>query len=191
MHTQRPFAMATYSMPVDLASWRSRLGQLEAALAPIAQRPVDITSPGWLNRLRSKLPPLDEAGVRHQAEQLLHELIPAYAQGSDELRAALRQLMAKAPSFTWAATLPRPIRNTASFRDHLLLFSLKDQGRDTRDAIVTLDELCHEANSAGCADPQILSSIAALSSNVNRFGMGSTAALLERKAQYLIPGAER
>ena len=65
---------------------------LEERLRPIAQRPVDITHPGWLERLQTGRPPLDEAGVRDAAERLLSALIVAYAQGGEETREAVRRL---------------------------------------------------------------------------------------------------
>ena len=78
---------------------------LEERLRPIAQRPVDITRPGWLERLQTGRPPLDEAGVRDAAERLLSALIVAYAQG-EETREAVRRLFTEYRSFAWAAALP-------------------------------------------------------------------------------------
>lgn len=52
-----------------LEDWESRIMDFEERLRPIARRPVDITRPGWLDRLRAGVPPLDEAGVESAAAQ--------------------------------------------------------------------------------------------------------------------------
>jgi hypothetical protein len=67
-----------------LEEWELRIRDFEERLRPAAQRPVDITRPGWLDQLRADVPSLDEAGVREQVQQLLDELIPAYAKGDNE-----------------------------------------------------------------------------------------------------------
>ncbi len=93
-------------MTVDkLADWKVRMARLDAALEPIAQRPVDITGPGWVARLRSFPNPLDEAGVRAEAEGLLSEVIGSYAVDGDETRRVIRELFAEQRSFGWAAAL--------------------------------------------------------------------------------------
>src|SRR5262249_12663231 len=124
---------------------------LEERLLPIAQRPVDITRPGWVERLRAGVSPLDEAGVRSDAEKLLRELITAYAEGPEKTRAAIRQLFADYRSFAWAAALSTPPSSVDGLRQHLILFSMQDQGRDSRDALPALQEICREATAGGVA----------------------------------------
>src|ERR1700745_3112905 len=132
-----------------LEDWESRIMDFEERLRPIARRPVDITRPDWLDRLRTGVPPLDEAGVREHAEQLLGELISAYAKGGEETRSAIRRMFAEYRSFAWAAALSTPRTSVEGLRQHLILFSMKDQGRDSRDALLTLQEIVREADTAG------------------------------------------
>ena len=148
----------------------SRPATLDAALWPMAHRPVDITRPGWSQR---RVQPLDEANVRSSCETLLQELLSTYASGSDEERAELRALYARHPSFAWAATLPAAPDSEAGFRDQLMLLSLKDQGADARDEILQLQWLCSQASSAGVDVDLILREVAQLSSDVNKYRMGS------------------
>src|SRR5262245_39359327 len=112
-----------------LEDWEWRIMDLEERLRPIARRPVDITRPDWLDRLRAGVPPLDEAGVREHAEQLLGELIPAYAKGGEETRSAILRMFAEYGSFAWAAALSARPTSGEELRQHLILFSMKDQGR--------------------------------------------------------------
>ena len=157
-----------------------RIAKLEELLQPIANRPVDITRPGWLERLQAGLPPLDEAGVRDTAERLLAEILAAYAQGTFEARAAIRRLFQKHPSFAWAATLSVPWTTMDGLRPHLILFSIDDQGRDGRDALLALQRICQDARGAGLEIAPVLQEIAAMSSNEDKYGMGSTRQMLLR-----------
>ena len=153
-----------------LAELASRLAALDAALRPIANRPVDITQPGWAGR---RIAPLDEAGVCAAGHALLADLLSLYVQGSDGEREQLRALYARHAAFAWAATLPGTPGTEGGFRQQLLLLSLKDQGRDARDEILHLRWLCGEARQAGVGVDAILREVAALSSDVDKYRMGS------------------
>ena len=161
-----------------IAEWEENLAILEAYLQPIAQRPVDITDPNWLSKLTSAPHPIDRAGVRVDAEALLAELIDSYPTCEDNDRRAIRLLFDKYKSFSWAATLAVPATTPEHFRSHLILFSIKDQGRDTRDAILNLKDLCELAKSNGVKIEPILKEIAEISSDENKYGMCSTRTLL-------------
>src|SRR5262245_22507431 len=114
---------------MSLAKFEALVGELDQRLRPIADTPVDITQPGWGKRLRQLPHPLDQAGIRLQTEALLTEIISAYEQEDDESRRSLRLLFARYRAFGWAATLPLKPTTEGAFHKHLLLFSLKDQGR--------------------------------------------------------------
>jgi hypothetical protein len=174
-----------------LEDWESRIMDFEERLRPIACRPVDITRPDWLDRLRAGVPPLDEAGLREHAEQLLGELIPAYATCGDEMRSAIRRMFAEYGSFAWAASLSTPRTSVEGLRQHLILFSMKDQGRDSRDALLTLQEIVREADTAGVDKTAVLREVAAMSSSTNRYGMGSTRDMLLKFANTPCHGLSR
>src|SRR5262245_9882836 len=162
------------SAPED---WELQIMELEERLRPIAQRPVDVMRPGWFERSQGSRP-LDEAGVRDKTESLLADLIAAYAQANEETRSAVRRLFAEYRSFAWAAAVSEPCTSLAGLHRHLILFSMKDQGRDSRDALLTLQEICREAAAAGVAPEPVLREVAAMSSGVNKYGMGSTRDML-------------
>jgi hypothetical protein len=159
-------------------AWNRQIHELDLRLRPIAGRPVDVTRPGWAERLRANPAPLDEAGVRQAAEQLLGDLVSAYAQGPEATRTAIRRLFAQHPSFAWAATLSSSPASREDFRRRLILFSIQDQGRDSRDALLNLQDLLREAAGAGLDTDPALREVAAMSSEVDRYGMGSTRDLL-------------
>lgn len=163
---------------MSLTDFEARVSELDESLRPIADHPVDITKPGWANRLAALPRPLDEAGVRAQTESLLRELIAAYRSGDASVRTGLRKLFSQYRAFAWAACLPSDPTSADGFREQLLLFSLKDQGLDSRDAILVLEHLCREAKAGEVDAAPILQEVAELSSEVNRFKMGSTKAML-------------
>jgi len=56
---------------------------------------------------------------------------------------------------------------------------MRDQGEDSRDALLELQELCTQARAAGVNTAPILREVAQMSSDENRFGMGSTRSQLD------------
>jgi hypothetical protein len=160
-----------------------RIRALEQRLRPIADRPVDITKPGWGARLAHSPHPLDEAGVRREAEMLLEEVIGFYRVCGDQDREAIRTLFEKYRAFAWAASLPFGPTNEENLRRHLLLFSMKDQGSDSRDALLWLQDLCREARNAGVNPTPALREVSELSNDRNKYGMGSTRDMLIRACE--------
>ena len=162
----------------SLSDFRLRIENLDQRLRPIANRPVDITKPGWGARLMKGPHPLDEAGVRHETELLLEELMTSYLNGGEETRQAIRKLFREHKAFAWAATLPFDPTTEENFRRHLVLFSMKDQGTDSRDALLWLQHLCRNASAAGVNTEPVLREVADLSNDKEKFGMGSTKEML-------------
>jgi hypothetical protein len=101
-----------------------------------------------------------------------------YATGDQTVRAAIRQLFDRYTSFRWAARLPRRWNTAEEFRARLIHLSARDQDGDTRDEILMLQDLCDRARQAGIDVDPILDEIAALSSTVDRYGMGSMRAVI-------------
>ena len=167
----------------SIDDFKLRIAELDRCLRPIANRPVDITKPGWGINLTQRAHPLDEAGVRYEADLLLGELITFYRVNSDESRVAIRKLFTENRAWMWAAGLSFDPTTEENFRQHLLLFSIKDQGRDSRDAILWLQDICRTARSTGLNTSAALKEVAALSSNENKYGMGSTQKMLLDAAQ--------
>jgi hypothetical protein len=163
-----------------LEDWELGMMELEEKLRPVAKRPVNITRPDWFERLQAGGSPLDEAGVRDTTERLLAEILAAYSQGTARTRPAIRRLFHEYQSFSWAATLSVPRTTLDGLRQHLMLFSINDQGRDGRDALLTLQEICQDARNAGIELAPVLREVAAMSSDENKYGMGSTSLMLLR-----------
>jgi hypothetical protein len=153
------------------------ISALDEKIRPIANRPIDISNPGWTANLDKRVHPLDEAGLRTEAEHVIEHLLSEYPKADQSGRELLRELLARNPSFAWAASLPFAADTPERFRMHVLFFSIRDLGRDSRDAYLELQALCQAAQQAGFSAEAVLEA-AALSSTKNRFGTGSTRDML-------------
>ncbi|MEU1514240.1 hypothetical protein ABZ490_19130 [Streptomyces sp. NPDC005811] len=162
------------ALPTDLVD---RVVRIDARLRPIAERPVDTTAPDWHIRTRERPRPLDEAGVRGEAEAALRALLARYEHGDDEDRAAVRALLDRCSSFRWATHLPYG-RTPDGFRQQLLHLSARNHDGDTRDELLTLHDLSAEAREAGVDIRPLLLEVAELSSAEDKYGMGSIRRML-------------
>jgi hypothetical protein len=167
-------------------SWQAATSRLDASLRPIATRPVDISDPAWVDQARAQLNPLDEAGVRDETATLAAEIFDAYPRVTAEQRDRIRALFADHRSLGWAAGFLLSLSaDTFMLRPQLLLFSILDQGSDSRDALLWLRAFCAQEQADRVALPPLLREIAALSSAVDRYGMGSTQAMLLNAASQM------
>jgi hypothetical protein len=139
------------------------VARLDAVLEPIAKSPYDGRP--------------FEVVLPSGAQEVLRGLLGHYAAGDDDIRAAIRALFERYTSFRWAVHLP-----DADFRTRLLHFSARDQGADARDELLGLNDLCTSARDAGVDLRPVLREVAALSSPVDKYGMGSTRDFLLRSA---------
>ncbi|MFJ5307842.1 hypothetical protein [Streptomyces sp. NPDC088350] len=79
---------------------------VDALLKPLADRPVDMTDPDWTVRLGEGPHPLDEAGVREEAETALRRLLVLYERGDEQTRSAVREPLNRCGSFRRATHVP-------------------------------------------------------------------------------------
>jgi hypothetical protein len=93
------------------------------------------------------------------------------------IRQIIRSIFVKYDSFAQASTFSLFPTTFDGVRQLLLLFIL-DQGQDTWDAILWLNDISARAESAGIQTKTILKEVAGFSSEMNKYGMGSTKSLL-------------
>lgn len=159
---------------MNLVDVEREIAWLDAAFRPIAKSPVDAAvrddADAWGAAIEAEL---DRLGVDDRAEAAVRAAIEVYAAGDGPVRAAVRRLFGRYTSFRWAAHLPREWDTAEEFRAHLIHLSARDQGADTRDEILELRGLCDRALGLGINTGPILDEVAAMSSDENRYGMGS------------------
>lgn len=146
----------------NLAKAHEIAAVLNEKLRPIAEAPVDLNDPTWMDRMRLS-EPLDEAGVRAEVESLLMSLLDAYASGSSQQRADIRELFRKNSAFSWAATVPQSAATAEGFRLRLLQLSILTGIEDPRDLSVSFTLIMRAAEAAGVAIEPILAEVAVLS----------------------------
>jgi hypothetical protein len=117
--------------------------------------------------------------VPSETEALLKALAAEYENSDEETRKAIRRLFVCYPHFAWAASFSVSPNTEADFRQDLILFSMLDQGKDSRDALLALRALCEQAQAAGIDIKPILREVAEFSSDENKYGMGSTKRMLD------------
>jgi hypothetical protein len=165
----------------DLTEFELQAMAINERLAPIATQPIDTSDPNWATLFGQRPHPLDQADVRPATETLLESLVSEYQNSDEETRKAIRDLFTSYRHFAWAASFAFPPTTEEAFRRHLILFSMQDQGHDSRDALLFLQELCEEARARGVITAPILAEVAQLSSDENRYGMGSVKSFIKRR----------
>ena len=110
----------------------------------------------------------------------MRNVLSLHEEGDDDVRAALRASWSAARS-CWATTRPF-VSTPQGFRQRLLEMSVEDQGPDARDTLVALNGLCGQAHNARIDVRPLLLNVAAPSSDVDKYGMGSTRAIPLRAA---------
>ena len=170
-------------MESRLPAWRAAAERLDAALQPIATRPVALSELASLAERYRELNPLEQAGVREAAAALMTEILDAYQRACCADRIEMRALFDQHRALGWAAGFLLLIAPDAkTLRQQLLLFSLLDQGADSRDALLWLRGFCGQPGVDCHALPDLLREVAALSSAIDRHHMGSTASMLAAAA---------
>lgn len=149
-------------MSFNLARAIALAHTLNEKLEPIAETPVDVNDPNWAEQMR-RSKPLDELGIRAEAEALLVSLLDAYASGTDTQRAAIRNLLRENSAFAWATPVPHSASTPDGFRMQLLGLSARWGGEDPRDLLLSLKDVYETARTAGVSTQPIVSEIAALS----------------------------
>jgi hypothetical protein len=140
----------------------------------VTSRPLDITGPDWLEPPPD---PLVKAGIRTEAEHALRAAVEVYESGDAATRETVRALFDRYRYFRWAVHI-EPEPTVDGFRFRLLHFSAIDQGDDARDELLNLRQICQEAEQAGVDLRPLLLEVAELSSDADKYGMGSTKQLL-------------
>jgi hypothetical protein len=162
---------------MDLVDVEREMARLDALYEPALRAPIDLRDLRDPEAFKSIGPRIEaqlaELGVDDAAERVLRAVVDLYAGGDADTRTAIRQLFDRYKWFRDAAHLPREWSTPDEFRAHLILLSAADQGADTRDEILTLQRYCDDARRLGIDVDPILDEVAEMSSDIDRYGMGS------------------
>ena len=115
---------------MELAALREHIEALDEKLKPIADTPVAIEDIG-----KYRMP------SDRDANDTLVEAVELYSRSDAAQREKIREIFRNNYAFAWAATPPFPADSEERFRQHLIHFSIIDQGRDWRDQILWMRDL--------------------------------------------------
>ncbi|MET7401923.1 hypothetical protein ABZS66_51420 [Dactylosporangium sp. NPDC005572] len=168
---------------MNLGDVEREMARLDALYRPVATAPVDVSNPDAMLTAGTAVDrELGAINADGRSVAVLRAVVDLYAGGDDLVRAAIRGLFERYEWFRWGAGLPRDWTTAAELRAHLILFSARDQGGDARDERLGLRDLLARARRHGIDPAPALAEVAAMSSDTDRYGMGSTRALLRLAA---------
>jgi hypothetical protein len=166
---------------MDLAQVEREMERLDLVFRPVAIRPLRQPDLEALMSLGATIEAdLARLDVGDQATEVVKAIVELYAAGDETTRSTLRRLFDRYTSFRWAAHLPRDFSTADEFRARLIHLSARDQGADPRDEILTLQSLRDRAHQIGLNIDAVLYEVAALSSDIDRYGMGSMREIIVR-----------
>jgi hypothetical protein len=175
-----------YEERVDILEIEREMARLDAVYAPLASQPIDVDNRDDPESFKNAVMNMGAAieadrarlAVDDQAEAILRAVVELYVAGDEAVRPAIRRLFGRYTSFRWAAQLPGEWNTADEFRARLVHLSARDQDADTRDEILTLKNLCDRARKVGIDVDPILDEVAAMSSDEDRWGMGSMRSII-------------
>jgi hypothetical protein len=163
------------------------LAEIDGVLAAWGKRIVDLRDPRWSEKLQESHPFARDEALRDRFDSALRRLAALYEACDPGQRARIRDLIRDLTGARNAVGVSaqriRSAEDTELFRFALICESLKDLGRDSRDAIVALDGLCDAARQAGIDPRPYLEEVAALCGDIDHYGMGSMRALMLSRAK--------
>jgi hypothetical protein len=159
--------MDAHSLEAKLGEYDARLSFFDTKLKPIGSRPINNRED--FEAAKKGLPPLDEAGIRTEAENVLAVVIELYA-STPEAREPIREMFARYRFAAWALWPPQKPTSEDGFRTQLLRISMMDYSLDPRDIPLRVGPACREAEDAGVKIQPILEWVAAISSDVEPYG---------------------
>jgi hypothetical protein len=158
--------MSAHSLEARLSEYDARLSSFDAKLKPIGSRQINTLAE--LEERKKRPPPLDEAGIRPEAENVLAAVIELYA-STPEAREPIREMFKRYRFARWALWPPQKPTSEDGFRTWLLRISM-NYWVDWRDLKLMLGRVCREADDAGVKIQPLLESIAAISIDVEPYG---------------------
>jgi hypothetical protein len=167
---------------MDLPALKRRVADLDKILQPIANKPLVIQDPDGFSKISFKN--LFDPKVLQSVAEVVEGLAAEYLSQEETVRAEIRELFHTYRSFSWASPFRGEARTAAELRRRLILFSMRDQADDPRDAVGEVWALRETAQRRGLPFDAISAEIAEISSRVARSSMGSTRDLLLGKRHY-------
>ncbi len=168
-----------------LQKWEPLLAKINTRIALREMPEIDIMDPDWLTKM-AQVPTLMQSDKNFGAEfnALTTEIAEVYLTSAPQQCEKIRQVLSKYESVLHFLGISVPLERIKSkedlplFRQMLAFESIRDQGHDTRDLLVSLGEIYKCGKDAGIDVVSCVKEIQKISSSVDKFGWGSMQAIL-------------
>jgi hypothetical protein len=153
--------------PDDVTVYDVQLRDLDTKLGSLGDHIPDTSRPDWREKLANLATPLDELGVRAEADRVMIAVSELYA-STPESRERVRELFGRYPHVRAALWPHKAPTSKELLRPWLLGISMRDVGDDPQEMPQLLAHVCEVAVAAGVDPGSMLASIGAISSGSMR-----------------------
>ena len=154
---------------------------LDKQLRLITKAKIDVNESDWLEKLAQAPHPADQAGLRDPIRSFFNDLIARFETLETSQRQLVIDFMDQCDSLMHSRIIAEQPNTPDGFRKHMILFAIEDQGKDTRDAILSMEEYRSLANMVDFDIETIINDVAELASRQDKYGWGSTHDLMLNK----------
>lgn len=165
------------------ADWQRRTNALEQHLKPIVDATFSSSSDPWDEDAIPEPYKTQNKKLRPDIQNLFDDILNQFENFTPDQRQKIIDLMYRQEALIWSSRIEEDRDTPDGFRKHMIFFVLMDQGKDTRDALLALQQNQINANKAGINTDAIFKEMAELASTKDKFGWGSTRDLLLRMVQ--------
>lgn len=158
---------------LSLEFWTKQMDQFLALIEPILNRPY--TADTTREKIMEEINALN---ITSEVNQLIREIISYFPKLSANERQSISDIIVEKEVFIWGSDLFRKIESEEDFRNRILWFIIKDQGRDSRDAILEFQGIMSIGQGLKLNITPILKAYLPYASKKDRYGMGSTYQLI-------------
>lgn len=153
--------------------WTKELVRINTLLKPILDVPY--TQDSSLNAIKNKI---DKLGVNNIANAIVNEIMVVFPKVNSSQRQRISDLIGKNDRILWTLDFNEQTNSIKTLEKQLLWFIIRDQGTDTRDAILELNELVNNCEKLGFDVANMMKKYSHLASTKNKYGWGSTQSLI-------------
>lgn len=156
-------------------SWAQELIKYHTLLKPILDIPY--IGDSSFNKINEEIAQLN---ISESITDIVNEIMFAFLKVNADQRLSISELINENDTILWALKPFEQPTNIEDIENQMLWFIILDQGKDTRDAILALNEIISITKSLGFNVNTLLKKYVSLASIQDKFGWGSTQNLILR-----------
>ncbi len=151
--------------------WKVELQALDSMARPILETPYTGESDSFYKQIQA-------LGLKDRANSIVNQLIDQFPKLNARDRLSLSELVNQYDGVNWLTDITEKVETYEAFKASLMWFVICDQGRDTRDAILSLRSFITKGETHDYPVKALLQEISELASDKDKYGWGSTRDLI-------------